>query len=164
MAEQYKNKIDKIHAPETLITKTQEKIKQKRKMRRIWGSVSVAAVLTIFMGVAFWYGQRGYTSVDIQQLVFEDEIKVGVNAGTKDPKENNIIRENHLAIGDNLHKAQKIMGQIMPSVIKGQEVYVGYEAKTETFYAAYQKDGKTYLIEDGEKAEDEFISFLKKIM
>ena len=164
MAEQYKSKIDQIHAPEALILKTQEKIRHKQKMRKMWSGVSAAAVLVIFLGTAFWYGQKVYTSVNIQQLVFENEITAGVNAGIKELEEENIISEEYLAVGDNINKAKRITEQIMPSIIKGQKVYVGCDAKTETFYAVYQKDGKTYLIEDGEKTEEEFISFLKKIV
>ena len=164
MTEQYKNQIDKIHAPETLIIKTQEKISQRKRMRKMWRGVSVAAVLVFFLGIAFWYGQRNYTSVNVQQLAFENDIKAGINAGVKDQTESDISSEEYLAVGDNLHKAKKIMEQITPSIIKGQEVYVGYEAKTATFYAVHQQDGKTYLIANDEKTEEKFISFLKKIM
>ena len=161
MAEKYKNKIDQIHAPEALILKTQEKIRQKRRMRIVWRSVSAAAVLVLFMGVAFWYGQNR-TFVNIQRVAFDNEIKVGVNAGTKGQEDDN-ADEDYLAVGDNRGKAQQIMEQITPSIIKGQKIYIGYEAKAETLYAVYQKGGRTYLIADDEKTEEEFISFLKKM-
>jgi len=161
VAEQYKNKMDQIHASEELILETQEKIRQKRRMSILWHSVSAAAVVALFLGMAFAYRQN-YTSINIQRVAFDNEITAGINAGVKDQEDENDSEEN-LAVGENLDKAQRIMKQVTPSTIKGRKVYLGYDAKTETFYAVYQKGNKIYLIEDGEKTEEEFISFLKKM-
>lgn len=158
----YREEVQKLHVPRELMERTRTVMQEeavrmeKEKGKRIYRWGAYAAVACICIAALGGYGGYRYHAdnftviSEVEVAERTDSWETGISLGKvekESEKDEDKQEEKVTAVSEEDRSiVPEVLWEVPVSRVRGQEIYIGCDKEKETYYAAWEKEGKKGMV------------------